>query len=264
MNPAIELRLPALWLVHYGLLLARTAGIVVFLPLPGLQRVPATPKIVLAAALAFLMTPLADVAVGMEIFDPASGVWLLARRLAAEAALGLAIGVAFRLLTETFGLAAQALGFQAGYSYVNMVDPTSEVDASILNVLFALLAGLLFFALDLHLFAVRVFANSLEAFPLGAFATEPVHAAALIRLSADMVAFALRLALPVIGLLLLIDLTLGLLNQVHPRMQLLTLAFPAKIIAAAAALYPVLLSTPRVYESFAERVAEWLLALTAG
>lgn len=264
MNPALELRLPALWLVHYGLLLARMAGLATFLPLPGLQRAPAMPKVVLAAALALVMQPLAGTAVGMEVFDPASGVWLLAKLLASETALGLALGAALRLLIEAFGLAAQALGFQAGYSYVNMVDPTSEVDASILNVLFALLAGLLFFALDLHLFAVRVLADSLQTIPLGGFATRPAHAAAMIRLSADMVAYAVRLALPVVGLLLLIDLTLGLLNQVHPRMQLLTLAFPAKIIAATAALYPVLRSAPRVFASFAERVAEWATALVAG
>ena len=43
---------------------------------------------------------------------------------------------------------------------------------------------------------------------------------------------AVRLALPVIAVLLLIDLTLGLLNQINSRLQLLTLAFPVKIVAA--------------------------------
>ena len=261
MNPALQFEIPILWVVQYSLLLARTSGLVVFLPIPGLRRSPATPKIVLAATLAVVLAPLARLSAGTEVLDPSSGVWLLARLIAAELALGIALGSAFRLLLEAFGLAAQALGFQAGYSYVNMVDPTSEVDASILNVLMALLAGLLFFTFDLHLFAVRIFADSLEAFPLGGFFTRPADAPAIIRLSADMIVFAVRLALPIVGLLLLIDLTLGLLNQVHPRMQLLTLAFPAKIIAAVAALYPVLAASPRLFESFAERTAEWTLAL---
>ncbi len=261
MNPALQLELPALWLVQYGLLLTRMSGLVVFLPLPGLRRSPAMPKVVLAIGLAAMLAPLARIGVGAEVLDPEAGVWILARLMIAEAALGIAAGVALRFLVEAFGLAAQAFGFQAGYSYVNMVDPMSEVDASILNVMLALLAGLLFFTFDLHLFAVKMLAASLEAYPLGGFATRPGDAAAVIRLSADMVTVALRLALPVIGLLLLIDLTLGLLNQVNPRMQLLTLAFPAKIVAAVAVLYPLLTTSPRLFYSFAESIGEWLTTL---
>lgn len=257
----IELQLPALWVVHYGLLLARTAGLMVFMPLPGLRRVPALPKIVCAASLAVLLAPLAHVEVDAAVLAPGAGPWLLLRLLLAEAALGVAAGTAMRLVMDSFGLAAQALGFQAGYSYVNMVDPSSEVDASILNVLFALLAGLLFFAFDLHLFLLKILADSLRVVPLGAWRTRPADALAMVRLSADMVDFAVRLALPAIALLLLIDLTLGLLNQVHSRMQLLTLAFPAKIIAALAVLYPALVQSPRLFHSLAERGAELITAL---
>lgn len=257
----LELELPALWVVHYGLLLARTAGLMVFVPIPGLRRAPGLPKIVAAAALAVLLAPLARVQVDSALLSAEAGPWLLLKLLLAEAALGVAVGTAVRLVMDSFGLAAQALGFQAGYSYVNMVDPSSEVDASILNVLFALLAGLLFFTFDLHLFLLRVLADGLRTIPLGAWSSRPADALAMARLSADMVDFAVRLALPAIALLLLIDLTLGLLNQVHSRMQLLTLAFPAKIIAALAVLYPALLQSPRLFHSLAERGGELIVAL---
>jgi len=257
----IELELPALWVVHYGLLLARTTGLMVFVPVPGLRRSPALPKIVAAAGLAVLMAPLAHVSVGTEVLSPEAGPWILAKLLFAEAALGIAVGTALRLVMDSFGLAAQALGFQAGYSYVNMVDPNSEVDASILNVILALLAGLLFFTFDLHLFLLRVLADGLRVIPLGGWSTRPGDAFAMIRLSADMVDYAVRLALPAIALMLLIDLTLGLLNQVHSRMQLLTLAFPAKIIAVMAVLYPALVQSPRLFYSLAERGGELITAL---
>src|SRR5690606_30794109 len=82
--------------------------------------------------------------------------------------------------------AAQALGFQAGYSYVNMVDPTSEADTSILNVIFALTADLLFLATDMHLFALRALIDGLRVHPLGSFVTRPADALMMIELGGYM------------------------------------------------------------------------------
>ena len=62
-----------------------------------------------------------------------------------------------------------------------------------------------------------------------------------------------RLAFPVIATLLLIDLTLGLLNQVNSRLQLLTLAFPIKILAAIALIHPLLRLSARLFYDLAEK-----------
>ena len=42
----------------------------------------------------------------------------------------------------------------------------------------------------------------------------------------------MRLALPVVALLMLVDLALALLGRLNAQLQLLTLAFPAKMLAA--------------------------------
>ena len=62
--------------------------------------------------------------------------------------------------------------------------------------------------------------------------------------------------LEVVAVLLLIDLILGLLNQINSRLQLLTLAFPAKIVAAMALLYPVTLVAPRLFHDLAVEVRQ--------
>jgi flagellar biosynthesis protein FliR len=65
------------------------------------------------------------------------------------------------------------------------------------------------------------------------------------------------------AVLLLIDLTLGLLNQVNSRLQLLTLAFPAKIIGAVALLYPVVLLGPRLFYDLAEKTQQVINSLVS-
>ena len=149
----LELNLPAAFLVNCALLLSRMAAFVVFVPLPAVRASLATTKVVLAAALTAVAAPYAVSAIRPEDISSAGVSWLLLGGALSEGALGAALGVALRLTLEAFGVAAQALGFQAGYSYVNMVDPTSQADSSILNVIFALTADLLFLAKDMHLFA---------------------------------------------------------------------------------------------------------------
>ena len=250
-DPVVEI--PITWLVNVVLLLARSAGLVVFVPIPGMRQFPAQPKIVLALKLTILLAPLGWGHSGIDILSGAATVWKLTGWILAEAVFGLTVGVAVSLLLEAFGLAAQILGFQAGYSYVNMIDPTTQVDASILNVLVALLSSLLFFAFDLHLHLIRAIATSLETWSLGHFSTRPSDAMLIIKLGSAVLETAVRLAFPVMAVLLLIEITLGLLNQVNSRLQLLTLAFPAKIIAAVALLHPVVLLGPRLFYDLAEK-----------
>jgi len=257
----IELQLPAALLVNYALLLARMAAFVVFVPMPSVRASLSTTKIVLALALTVLTAPLAMSDIGREVVSSSVVPWILLRATIAEAALGIALGVALRLTLESFGLAAQALGFQAGYSYVNMVDPTSQVDASILNVIFALLANLLFLATDLHLFALEALVDGLRIHPLGGFSTTPADAAAIIMLGGYMMEAAVRLALPVMAVLLLVDLTLGLLNQVHSRMQLITLSFTLKLVAGTAVIVLMLPTAPKVFDFMAEHGAEVVIGL---
>jgi flagellar biosynthesis protein FliR len=253
----MPLQISTTLLLNYTLLLARSAGFVVFLPVPGMRSFPVSARLMLAILLTVLAAPLASgVSDAGAILDTAAAVWVLSKMILAEAALGVALGAAVALLLEAFGLAAQILGFQAGYSYVNMVDPTTQVDASILNVMIALLSSLLFFTFDLHLHLLRAWIAGIENWPLGSFVTRPIDAWRMIQLGGLVFETSVRLAFPIIAVLLLIDLTLGLLNQINGRLQLLTLAFPSKILGAVALLYPVLLLAPRLFHELSERTYE--------
>lgn len=237
------------YLLAFLLVLARVAGVFALAPLPGTRLVPPTAKIVLSLLLAGLLAPLARVG----SLD-APGWTTLAVWAVREAGFGLAVALALQLLNEMLGLAAQLLGFQAGYSYINAVDPSTQVDATILNILLTLVGGLLFFAFDLHLHVVRALALSWERFPVGEFRIEPQPALRLVRLGAAVFETAVRLAFPVVALLLLLDLALTLLSYVNARMQLLTLSFTVKILVALGSLYVILLLVPRLYHQLAGQV----------
>jgi flagellar biosynthetic protein FliR len=62
-----------------------------------------------------------------------------------------------------------------------------------------------------------------------------------------MLSLGVRLALPVVALLLLVDIALALMGRINAQLQLLSLAFPAKmlaallLLAASAPIFPTLL-----------------------
>jgi flagellar biosynthetic protein FliR len=76
-----------------------------------------------------------------------------------------------------------------------------------------------------------------------------------------MFATGMRLALPVVVLLALIDVALALLGRIHQQLQLLTLAFPVKMLATLAFLALILILFLPVYRAAAERTVAVLYRL---
>jgi flagellar biosynthetic protein FliR len=217
----------------YGFLcvLARVGGALTFVPLPGVRAAIEPARACLALGFTVALAPRWPSVDAQN----APATWL-AGLVLSEAAAGIAIGVAIAVVIEAFALAAQVLGTQAGYAYASTIDPTSEADSGVLLVFAQLMAGLLFFALGLDRETLRLFAQSLDRIPPGAYAPGPVSAEALVRLGASLFTVGLRLALPVVALLLLVDVALGLLGRLNQQLQLLSLTFPLKMLIALAVL----------------------------
>jgi flagellar biosynthetic protein FliR len=104
----------------------------------------------------------------------------------------------------------------------------------------------------LHHQVLRAFALSLETQAPGTFAITAVTAEAVIKLGSTVFVTGLKLALPVIALMIMVDLALALLGRINSHLQLLSLAFPAKMLASMAliaAMMPILSRVYTVYGS---------------
>jgi flagellar biosynthetic protein FliR len=226
-------------LYAFLLVLARVAGALVFVPLPGIKNGPAPAR----AALAFGMT-VALYGRWPEVNAAAVTGGRMIVWVAAEASIGIAIGITVAIALEAFSLAAQVLGLQAGYAYASTIDPNSDADSGILLVVSQLFAGMLFFALGLDREVLRLFALSLDRVPAGTYVPGLPAAQIVIRLGASLFAVGVRLALPVVALLVMVDVALALIGRINQQLHLMQLAFPAKMLTALmvmswiAVLYP--------------------------
>lgn len=238
-------------LLGFLLVLSRVAGMLVFVPLPGVSSSPVAARVVLSLAITICLLPM---------WQPVGGLDQSFARLlgfvAMDASVGMVLGLTVTFSIEALKLAAQAAGLQAGFGYASTIDPSSEADSSLLLVIAEIFAGLLFFAAGLDRQVLAILAGTLKTVPPGQIAHLRGAPEALARLGGELFAYGLRLAFPVIALLLLVDLTLGFLGRVNAQLQLLTLAFPVKIMAALgmfAMLAPVY---ARVYQEFAQHTLD--------
>jgi len=250
-----SLTLSASTLFGFLLVLARVAGAFSFVPFPNSQAGPAAARIALAVACTLTLFPrwpavdATSAGLGLMIF------WLLS-----EAALGVAIGLMVSFIGEALIVGAQMLSLQAGYGYASVVDPNTQADSGILAMLAQLTGGLLFFATGLDRRVILAFALSLDRYPPGNFALNRGVAEAVIQLGSNVFSVGLRLAFPVIGLLLMTDVSLALLGRINAQLQLVQQAFSAKMMLTLVALAAILIVVPSLYEAFAGQVFDAIRA----
>ena len=240
-----ELVLSTTTLIGFLLTLARVAGVFVFVPIPGMAARSNQARIVLSLSIAMVMFP----SWPRPETDLAGGQ--LAGWLISEAALGIGIGLCVAFVLEGFYVAAQVMGLQAGYAYASSIDPNSQADSSVLVIFVEMAVGLLFFALGLDHEVLRIFARSLEVAPAGTFMLARGAGAQLLMMGGMIFSTGMRLAMPVVAVLLLIDISLALLGRVNAQLQLLTIAFPVKMMVALVIIGWLLLLMPVILQNSA-------------
>ncbi len=244
----MTLGLPLSTLFAFLLVLARVAGFLAFLPVPGFRNVPDMLRAILALAVSFALFPVWPV-----LPDVPPSIGQLVTWIVPEAGFGLAAGLAVAFLTEALQIAVQVLGLQTGYGYASTIDPNSQADASVLQVVAMLISGLLFLSLGLDRQLFRVLAASFEKFPAGSWAPTAASLDGLLQLGNAMFSLGLRFAMPVVALLLLLDVSLAVLGRMQQQLQLLSLAFPVKMLAAMALLAALAPVFARIFANSAER-----------
>jgi len=254
-----SLTISASTVLAFLLVLARVSGAMVFVPLPGFSGTPGIARAAFSLAFTLALAPRWP---SLQGASPSAGT--LVAWAVAEAAIGVAIGLAAATVLEVLTFAAQMLGMPAGYGYAQTIDPNTQADSGILMVVAQLMGGLLFFAMGMDGQVLRLFSASLEKIPPGAYVFQLASAEAFIRLSGSVLAAGARLALPVVALLVMVDVALALVGRLNAQLQLLSLAFPAKMLTALFVLTAVLALYPRVMGQFslsAWRVAQRVLGL---
>jgi flagellar biosynthetic protein FliR len=138
-------------------------------------------------------------------------------------------------------MAGQLAGIQMGIGLSNLIDPQTQEHITSLAQWMNLLALLIFLSIDGHHMLIRAVAESFAVLPIGGGVPSPAGFGMVVDLAGGLFVVALKIAAPVLVLLLLVNAAMGLLAKLIPQLNVFIVGFPLNV---AAGLFVLTASQP--------------------
>jgi flagellar biosynthetic protein FliR len=170
--------------------------------------------------------------------------------------IGLAIGFVVRLVFASVELAGEVVGFQMGLNFAAFFDPTLNAQSSAVARFFGQMTSLLFVVMNGHLMVLMAVNQSFRSFPVDQNFLESLAKMQLYRLGADLFASALWIALPMVGMLMFVNLALGIISRVAPQMNIFAVGFPITLVVGLVGIAVTLPVLDQPFMALMERAVE--------
>ncbi len=151
--------------------------------------------------------------------------------IAAEAMIGLTLGLCLRIFFASVQLAGQIIGFQMGFAMINVIDPQTGANVSIMDQLGYWVCVIIFLLLNGHHMMFMAIIDSFKLVPMGFFMMQDAMMVKFIELGSQLFLLAIKIGAPVIASLAFVSVGFGLVARFSPQMNVMIVAFPLKIIA---------------------------------
>jgi flagellar biosynthetic protein FliR len=209
------------WLINFIWPLTRILGLIMVAPVFGHRAVPARVKIGLGIFIALIIAPTLP-----PMPDVGLGSWHGLLILVQQLLIGVAIGFIMRVVFAAVEAAGEIVGLQMGLGFASFFDPQSAGQTLVIARFFNMLALLVFLAVNAHLLLIGVMVDSFQSLPIS---PQPLSAAGFYNVAAfgsTVFAVGLQLALPLIAILLMTNLSLGILTRSAPQLNIFAIGFP--------------------------------------
>jgi flagellar biosynthesis protein FliR len=211
--------------IVYFMIFVRLATIMATIPFFGFAAVPPIAKAGLAMMLTFVMFPFIDHA-GLQV---STQIWPFVISLMNQVLIGLVIGFAADFLFVGVRYAGTLIGMDMGFGIVNVIDPQSGQQVSLVGQLKFLLATLLFIVMDGHLFLLQTIKLSFEVIPVSNHFFSVGVMEHLGNMSKEIFVTGIKLGSAALASLFVTSFMMGILARTVPQMNIFIVGFPIKI-----------------------------------
>jgi len=222
---------------YFVLVFGRVAGLFFTAPVIGAESVSYRMKMVVALLFAAVIYPVSvnympelpshPVTFGFAVFS--------------QVLIGIIIGFMILIVFTSFQIAGEIFSVQMGISFSEVLDPQSQVSVPILGTLKNLMGVLVFLGVDFYmdgvtapayLHMVRALAYSFQKLPGFMLDTVTTQGAVMYMDQTFGVMFltALKIGIPIIGIVFISSVALGLLGRAAPQMNLINMGIQINII----------------------------------
>ena len=225
------------YLSCFLLVFTRITAFVAVFPFFAVTNIPVQTRVGLGFVLALGVTPVVK-----EMGPLPSTILTFVLELAGEAFVGLAIGFTAGMVFHALRVAGQFIGLQIGFAAAELLDFSGTQNTIVAELMF-FVGVIVFLTVNGHHAVLTALVKSFELIPLSGGTLRGGMVITASHFINGMFATALQLSAPVLAVMVVVDVSLGIMVRMVPQINVFMLGFPLKIAAGLlilAGLLPVL------------------------
>ncbi len=161
--------------------------------------------------------------------------------------IGLSMGFAVRIVFAAVEFAGELVGLQMGLNFAGFFDPATGGQTTAVSRFYGVTVSWLFIVTGGHLLVIAGVIQSFHSFPVAPEPLAFLHSVQPQRWGAEIFATGLWIAMPLVGMLLFVNLVLGIASRVAQQLNIFAIGFP---ITLGVGLVGVLFTLPMLQAPF--------------
>lgn len=203
----------------------RIGALVMVMPVIGGSFAPARVRLLLAVTVTGVIAPTLGPMPPTDILS-IQGLMLVGR----EMLIGVVMGFVVQLVFDAIALGGQIIAMSMGLGFAVFVDRQRGVSIPVLGQMFMMLGMLLFLAVDGHLAMIRLLADSFFLLPIDGSGLSQAAIGATLQWAGQIFVVAVKIALPAITALIIVNLSFGVMSRAAPTLNLFAVGFPVAML----------------------------------
>lgn len=231
----------------FMLVLVRVVGLLITLPVLGGGTIPTSAKLGFAMAITGVIYSSGFIAVDPQF--NIQNVAIYGMLILKEFLVGLIIGFIVFFIFNAVYFSGHISDQQIGYSISSIFDPTSNAQVPITGNLYYFALCALFIVNKGHYMVINTIYYSYKALPIGkAFIVGNENLTKLLLYTmTQFFIIGTLFSLPIIGIILIMDVSLGVLVKTVPKVNVFAVGMPLKAIAGLIALWIIIPAFSDIY-----------------
>ena len=230
--PGVDLQLVMTLLLQYFFASLRIGAFLLSAPLFGARWFPLQVRIIMALSVGVAVVGLKPI---MDVNMLTSSIGIAA--IFIEIAVGLTAGLTLTIWFAAMLMAGEKIATSAGLGFAAQVDPMTGANTPVVSQVLYLFLLVIFISVDGHLIAIATMIESYRILPPGSPVAPNVLIAAGISAAGSMFLSAAIIMLPIAMVLLMINVTVGIISRSAPTLNLFSFGFPITLISVFILLY---------------------------
>jgi flagellar biosynthesis protein FliR/FlhB len=208
------------------LIFLRMMTFLIVIPIFFPKGTPNIMKITLAGILVFILMPGIDSTAILTINNNFNLLMYCFNEIITGLSLGFITNVTFLIIR----MAGQFMDMQMGFAMISMFDPNSESTVTLIERLLYWISFIVFFLIDGHHMLINALIKSFNTVALGRSMIFQDTIMLTLNSIFQYFAIGLKIAIPMVLIILITDITLGLLARTVPQLNVMVLGLPVKIL----------------------------------